>query len=119
MSSHATGGILDNVLKLFPFSNIVWNADRKLESVLRLLVQTIDNGGRILEKIELLDGHRLTGIVIPAATETTIEHKLGRQIRGWIVTETNNNTALERRAWDDKHLVLYAASAVTIDLWVF
>jgi hypothetical protein len=73
----------------------------------------------------LVSGRLIENIVIQATAPVTINHGLGRQPRGWIVTDqtdaTNPTLFLERTSWDDKTLVLYSdmAGARTISIWVF
>lgn len=93
---------------------------------------TIEQTQRVLEDrlkpvsdCPLISGRLIENIALPAAAATTIEHKLGRTPRGWIVTDSrdasNPTLFLERFAWDDKTLVLYndMAGDRTISLWVF
>lgn len=82
-------------------------AEASLSSVLDKRV--ID--GRLIEDVSLSSG------------DNTIEHKLGRTLRGWIVTRlsaavdiydkqsTNNLT--------DLNLVLNSSGTATVSLWVF
>lgn len=72
---------------------------------------------------EVLDGRLIENIAITTGTEKTINHGLGRAIRGWIVTRTSAGATV----WDSQSnnttpratLVLNASANVTISIWVF
>ena len=85
---------------------------------------------QILEDNPILDGHVLENVTIYDGQTTIIDHRLGRQIRGWIVTDLVlpsgvNCHQIKRMRWDENHLDLYCDSsaitgtAITINLYVF
>jgi len=92
------------------------------ESV-NVLQNSLENSFRSIESCPLLDGHLLEGLTI-ATGVNTIEHKLERPIRGWIVTRCNAglylpSTHQEDNAHNDKTLVIQFSQAATADIWVF
>lgn len=97
--------------------------DVPLETHLRRLRELIDEADRKLTAIEILDGHRLEDISIPATTDTAIPHKLGRKIKGYIVTNASTGANIRRTTVTgedtSKQFTLYASIAVVVDIWVF
>lgn len=63
-------------------------------------------------------GSRLTGVVVGPGN-TPINHGLGAQPQGYLVTRQKGAGPVEWAAWDDKRLTLSAPVATTVDLWVF
>ena len=87
---------------------------------LELLMQNVKKFAKVLEDNPLLDGRLIEDVDLANAVNTTIDHKLGRQPMGWIVTDhAGTGTLIYRISWDDKTLVLLAAAACTVGLWVF
>ena len=98
--------------------------DTEDETIARDLTETIANVAEFLnqlESIEFLDGRRIEGISMSAATNKTIKHKLNRTPRGWWTTDlqTALTRPVRRVSWNATDLVLYAEDACTIDIWVF
>ena len=95
-----------------------------LEMLLMTQAAAIEEAGRRLEAIEILDGHRLKDVVFAATTNTYVEHKLARDIRGFIVTRRNAAATIHQVPtvapyYSMLTITLYASAAVTVDLWVF
>jgi hypothetical protein len=67
------------------------------------------NAGRLIENVAL------------SSTAVSIEHKLGREFRGWIIVRTNaNQTVWESTQLAPKTLLkLVASGSVTVSLFVF
>lgn len=90
-----------------------------------LLQQNIKKFVKVLEDNPILDGHLLDRVFFTAAGTYTINHGLGRQIRGWIVVDKMGTVGgppfetMERTAWDDKTLTLDVSGACCVLLWVF
>lgn len=70
--------------------------------------------------INILDGRLIEDVVL-GTTEVDVEHKLGRDLRGWLIVDKNaqqdiwkSSTTLTKR-----FLSLTAAGTVTVSLWVF
>lgn len=68
----------------------------------------------------LLDGVLLTNVAVNTSP-TKVEHKLRRDIQGWIVVRNNTNCTIWEPSRDlpGAFLTLQSSSATTIDLWVF
>lgn len=67
----------------------------------------------------IVNGLPLAGVFLLNGT-TTINHKLGRKMIGWFLTDQNAGTTIFRSApLNDKTLTLTAGANVTVDLWVF
>lgn len=68
----------------------------------------------------MLDGSLLTGVKVDTSP-TKIEHKLRREILGWIVVRNNTNCTVwePSRQLTAAFLTLQASAATTVDLWVF
>jgi len=86
------------------------------------VVRMQDNLGAAINKlnrIDISDGVRITGVVVDTA-DTQIEHKLGRQPLGWMITDLDKASTIYRTAWDSKLLTLRASNAnTTVDIWIF
>jgi len=73
-----------------------------------------------LENNPLFDGVLLKSIHLLAAANTTIDHKLGRLPRGWVITDHVTAAAtIHRISWSKTGMVLFASAACDVDLWVF
>lgn len=81
------------------------------EVVLTALISKSILDGLIIKDVSLL------------TTTTSVDHKLGRELIGWIVISNSSDS----RVWDEqasnqqktKTLLLKASSATTVSLWVF
>jgi hypothetical protein len=68
---------------------------------------------------QLVNGLLLTGIVL-AAGPNTISHKLGRQMQGWVVTDSTSAVTVYRSApFNSSTLTLTSSGAGQLSLWVF
>ena len=90
---------------------------------LELLMQNIKKWAKVLEDNPLLDGRALCCASTGAGT-VTINHGLGRQPLGWIVTDRSPGAGppfptLERISWDDKTIVINTSGICCFNLWVF
>jgi len=87
-----------------------------------LLQQNVKKWAKILEDNPLLDGRLIEDVEITAAALTIdVNHGLGRQPRGWIITDFTAlaGTAIVRDAWDTNTITFTASAACDLDLWVF
>lgn len=72
---------------------------------------------------QILDGVLLTDIELTTGVSNNIEHKLGREIIGYIIVKKNANSII----WDSQDtnklsnltLVLNCSANVKISLWIF
>jgi len=72
---------------------------------------------------EILDGRLVTGQVL-AIGDNTINHGLGRDLKGWIIVRSNaaGVDPYDKQASNaspELTLVLTSAAVATVDLWVF
>ena len=86
---------------------------------------SLENVFRSIEACPLLDGHLLERVTL-ANGDNTISHKLGRRLRGWIITrhrETASNIVGRQKTNNatDRTLILNSsvATAIVVDIWVF
>jgi hypothetical protein len=70
--------------------------------------------------IEFLNGRLIEDVVL-GTTEVQVEHKLGRELRGWIIVDKNAQQDVWKSAstLTKRFLSLTAAGTVTVSLWVF
>lgn len=71
-----------------------------------------------LATFPILDGYLVTNIPLVSGTNV-INHTLGRQPVGWIVTDRNGAATVYRTAWDARTITLNSSGTVTISAWVF
>ena len=86
---------------------------------------SLENSFRAVEACPLLDGHLLERIVLVNG-DNSISHKLGRELKGWIITrhrETPSNIVDRQKTnpATDRTLLLNSSvgTTVTVDIWVF
>ena len=92
------------------------------EGALSKVQDNIDMALTPLLNAAITDGILLVNIPL-ASGLTQVEHRLGRPLKGWIITRQRANASV----WDtqdtnskaSKTLALNASTAVTVDLWVF
>jgi hypothetical protein len=96
------------------------------EDTVESIQNNLENSFRSVEACPLLDGHLLEDIELPNGI-TDVDHKLGRELKGWFLTRTRNlaggdicdKQSLHNET--DKILRLSStyAATITVDLWVF
>lgn len=94
---------------------------RKLKFQDREVTALQDNVTLVLNQVTkkvVIDGVQLTAISLTTGSNR-INHTLGRQPLGWIVTDINAAVVPYRTAWDANTITLVATGSVTIDLWVY
>lgn len=73
--------------------------------------------------LEILDGQHLTGIDIVSGSTNLINHKLGRNYRGWVVTNIDAAATVHldetSTAPKSLHLPLVTSATCVVGLWVF
>lgn len=71
----------------------------------------------------LVDGLLLTGVVLSLGSPTTINHKLGRKLQGWILVGINAAAVIYDSQASNQSpqltLILNSSAACTVSLWVF
>ena len=84
----------------------------------------IENSFRSVESCPLVDGILLENIDLKEG-DNTIDHKLGRALRGWMFTRQRLFSLIydkqDENDSKDKTLILNSSTAqtVTVDVWVF
>lgn len=67
----------------------------------------------------VLLGNNLTNIALKIGT-TAINHKLGRKMQGWILTDVDGAASIYRSVgFNDLTLTLISNAAVTVNIYVF
>ncbi|HAT63657.1 MAG TPA: hypothetical protein DCS66_03510 [Flavobacteriaceae bacterium] len=96
----------------FPMARVFNNAQDHVEEVLTPVTNSVIIDGIILEDIDLVSG-----------SFTSIEHKLGRKPRGYIVIRKSAAQTVYEDVGDydsrKLFLKLRASGSVTVNLWVF
>lgn len=99
---------------------------KRVKSQDRIVNQIQDNVEQVLSPLLralISDGRLIENILIETGTPKSINHGLGRKLRGWMVTSKNSNADI----WDSqstnklssKTLILNSSANVIISLWVF
>lgn len=89
---------------------------------LRLVQDSVDKVFNVLLEKDILDGRLIKNIGL-SSTPVSIDHKLGREVSGWILVR---NSA-DARVWDDQasntlpstSLILVASAITVVSIWVF
>lgn len=83
----------------------------------------LENWAASVQKSGLSNGVLLSGILLNSSIVNNIEHKLGRQLQGWIVVGQNVNAQIwdnqDANTFKTKFLALRSSANVTVNLWVF
>ena len=86
---------------------------------------SLENSFRSIEACPLLDGHLLEGVDLTNG-DNEIDHKLGRELKGWIITrhrETASNIIDRQTTNNNSARILLlnssVATKITVDIWVF
>jgi hypothetical protein len=76
-----------------------------------------------IQNCDLIDGVRLVSITLTAGSENAIDHKLGRELLGWIMVRNRANATVwdtqDANKFKDKTLSLNTSADTVVDLWVF
>ena len=97
----------------------IYSDDQVLNRVQDQVAQSISQ----LLRTEVLDGRLIKDVELSAGISNEVEHKLGRDLIGYIVTKKNAQSDI----WDEQQnnarissfLNLRSENNVTVDLWVF
>lgn len=70
--------------------------------------------------LPILSGVQITGIAISSGSAVAINHLLGRNQQGWVITDQNAQARIARIApFNNKTLTLSSDAAVTVSVWVY
>ena len=96
----------------FPMARVFNNAQDHIEEVINPVLNSVIVDGVILEDIDLVSG-----------SFTDIEHKLGREPRGYLVIRKSAAQTVYEEVGDYDNRKLFiklrASGSVTVNLWVF
>lgn len=90
--------------------------DYKIDQIQRNIVLLLNK----ITDNPFLDGVLLKDVAISTST-TSIEHKLGRQYAGYLITKLNANSVvyIGDTTEQELYIKLRASAACTVDVWVF
>lgn len=91
------------------------------DRVINAIQDNVETALRPILKNPLLDGRLIEGIDITVGEACTVEHGLGRNLRGWFVVSPNasSNVWETASALPTKTLILNASANVRISVWIF
>ena len=96
-----------------------FNRLRGADSLLNRIQDSIHQWTQQIVNIPIISGVLLEDISLTTGSNS-VEHKLGRKLRGWWVVDKNANVTIYRSAAkEDKILTLTASGSVTVSIWVF
>ena len=74
-----------------------------------------------LENNIILSGVLLKDITLTSASSTIIDHKLGREYQGYIITKLNANSVVYETTstYPSKHLTLNCSANCTVSIYIF
>ena len=97
----------------------IYTSDEDLNSVQESVETTLDP----FIKNDLLDGTFLNGVSLESGKDNIINHKLNRQIKGWIITSIDSSaTVYDKQSTNnlkDLTLILRTSADCTVNLYVF
>jgi hypothetical protein len=100
-------------MALIPFRKIR-TASKELERVQSAISDSLNP----LARKALVDGIYLEDIALSSGANV-VSHKLGRDLRGYIVCRRSNASTIYDTAADRTTLSLTTSGAITVSLWVF
>lgn len=80
---------------------------RNIETAVNQVLRNPLLDGRLIPDVNLISGN------------TKIEHKLARNLRGYLVIDRNNGATIYTTSKDENYLTLNSSAAITVSLWVF
>ena len=85
------------------------------------LQENVDSAIKRVLDAAIIDGLLLEGIELTNGQVTSIDHKLGRNLRGWLLVDKNANANVWRANTDKPGLKLNlnTSATVTVSIWVF
>lgn len=92
------------------------NADQ-LQRTVNTIQQNVEDAINKLEKNTLLDNVTYNDITVN--TSYTLQHKLGRVPKGYLIVQKNANANVWNGTISDTQIVLNSSAAVTVSIIVF
>jgi hypothetical protein len=98
---------------MLPFRKVTDNDPNRIQANIKEFADSVVS-------LPILSGNLLEDIVL-SSTQTLVPHKLGREIRGYMIVAKNANIDVWRSATTlpKQFLPLTASGTVTVSLWVF
>jgi hypothetical protein len=76
-----------------------------------------------LQNCDLINGLQLTAVVLTMGTANLVQHKLGRELQGYIVTRNRADSRIwdsqDNNQFQSKTLALHSSADTVVDLWVY
>lgn len=88
------------------------------DSTLRRLVSQLATWAGQFTNMPILQGRLIEDIAVTTAT-VTIDHKLGRTPRGWIICKKNADARVWETASTSRTITLDSSATVTVSIWIF
>lgn len=102
-----------------PFAKVHKPEDREFSQ----LQTNVETALKPVLGCELLDGHRLSDVVLSASAPNFVSHTLGRAYRGFFVLTPNDFNHIKLSSTTnnqlDKYIILETQSNVIVSIWVF
>jgi hypothetical protein len=92
----------------------IQTADRELNRIQEQIIAAVNP----LVKSTVLNYVELKEVALTSGT-VNVEHTLGRQPLGWIITDNQADARVWRTSWSDRFLSLTASGNTTISLLVY
>lgn len=96
---------------------------RANDPVVEQLQRAVEDPLKDISSRLILDGQLLRDVVLTSGSDTVIDHKLQRNLVGWLVVRSNAAaTYYDKQATNltpDLTLVLRTSATATVTLWVF
>lgn len=95
---------------------VVNTKDADLNSVQR----NVDDALTPIIRNPLLDGRMIEKVRLTAANPTLVEHKLGRQVLGWVIVDIDSNANVWKTPTNNINFLQLETSAdCTVNIYVF
>lgn len=96
--------------KLLASDRVLNQVQENVAQALKPLLESAIGSGRVIEDIEIVSG-----------TPRTVEHKLGREFKGWIIVRKNTNANIweSTSTLPSKTLILNSDANTTASIWIF
>lgn len=102
--------------KFYVSTNDVKNPEQ-LQRTVNTMQQNVQDSLSRIEKNTILDSVTISNVVIN--TSKSLEHKLGRIPKGYLIIQKNANAQVWNGSITDTNIVLTSSAAVTVTLLIF
>lgn len=93
------------------------------DQIISRFQDNVEQAISLLPSTEIIQGRLIKNINLVASTPNQIDHKLGRNVVGWVITRQKSSSII----WDEQDsnpnqkltLTLNCSANVVIDLWIF